>query len=115
MSTNSANVMQITVFFAAAFAIVDGPAMGDEISSVFRQTATTASSIAQPTDSFGFAGVSGFNADDILRGTIEWSDSQREARFLTVSDLAMKNGHIEFTIAVGKRVAKITVPAPKSK
>ena len=56
-----------------------------------------------PTGSFGFAGVKGFDADDILRGTIEWSDSQRDARFLTVSGLAIKKRQLELTVAVGKR------------
>jgi hypothetical protein len=68
-----------------------------------------------PTKSFGFAGVDGFGADDILRGTIEWSDSQRDVQFLQVSKIQVKSGQLTLTVAVGKRVASITVPMPQKK
>jgi len=68
-----------------------------------------------PTASFGFAGVDGFNADDILRGTIQWSDSQSNVRFLQVSGIEVKNQQLKLKVAVGKRVANITVPMPRGK
>ncbi len=68
-----------------------------------------------PTKSFGFAGVDGFNADDILRGTIVWSDSQRDVQFLQVSKIQVKNRQLKLSVAVGKRVASITVPIPEKK
>lgn len=66
-----------------------------------------------PTGSFGFAGVNGFDAADILRGTIQWSDSKTEQPFLQVSGIDVKNKQLKLTVAVGKRVASITVPVPK--
>ena len=68
-----------------------------------------------PTASFGFAGVTGFDDADILRGTIEWSDSQSDVRFLQVSGIEVKNRELKLKVAVGKRIANITVPIPRDK
>ncbi|MCA8956084.1 MAG: hypothetical protein KDC87_08415 [Planctomycetes bacterium] len=68
-----------------------------------------------PTDSFGFAGVKGFDAKQILAGSVQWRDAPQPVAALKVSEIKIVKGQLLLAVAVGKRIGAVTVPIPPAK
>jgi hypothetical protein len=65
-----------------------------------------------PTEQRGFAGVKGFDGNEILRGEIKWADSDKDVGFAAISGITVKGKTLSLNLSCGKRVAAITVPMP---